>query len=175
MGSGNSRQNSEDDFFHQTCFLPAEHQKHLFTTKEFWLYLCKDGPYLSHHGIVVKDPTGELQDVKFHIIPDKNQLMSLKGADIQAHISVFKHNANETLTLKTIIKDTSLYNLTGAASKAFQKMGPSYSLVVNNCQDFCMKFLEELKIDTYTTDMHFTFAAIGVAIIATVIMQFLRR
>ena len=148
-----------NDYHTQILNLPTLHQNFMYEVRRYQISVYR-GRFAEHHFIVVSDGVHEDITLELTVIGDKKSVLSGQEKVVAA-VNIFRGDMND-LDKKGVVECT-LHMLTEIAANILRR-NPYYNLISNNCQDFCNKFLNELKQQTYMTDPQIgTGIATGVA------------
>ena len=140
----------------------TQHKNFVHHRKKYTIFVQKT-PLLQggHHAIVISDGANDAITFELTVMSGKASAVIAGGPTI-AKVVIFQGNMSKLENYGEVT--CTLYELTKTAANVLNS-DRQYNWLSNNCQHFCIRFLEAHGLRTYTTDTRkvVTGAAVGVA------------
>ena len=136
-----------NEYYEKILNLDTLHKNFMNKKRRYRISVYRGQSFGQHHFIVVSD--GDNEDITLELTVAGEKPAILSGQEkVIAAVNIFYGSKSE-LENKGVVECT-LHMLTEIATNVIRN--PHYNLLSNNCQDFCNKFLDTLKQETYMTD-----------------------
>ena len=148
-GSQQETKNSgPNEYYTKILNLDTLHKNFMNKKRRYRISVYRGQSFGQHHFIVVSDGDNEDITLELTVAGEKSAILSGQEKVIAA-VNIFYGSKSE-LENKGVVECT-LHMLTEIATNVIRR-NPHYNLLSNNCQDFCNKFLDMLKLENYMTD-----------------------
>ena len=137
-----------NEYYAKILNLDTLHKNFMNKKRRYRISVYRGQSFGQHHFIVVSDGDNEDITLELTVAGEKSAILSGQEKVIAA-VNIF-HGSKSELENKGVVECT-LHMLTEIATNVIRR-NPHYNLLSNNCQDFCNKFLDMLKLETYMTD-----------------------
>ena len=139
--------------------LKTRHRNFMGRKKIFTISVDRRRIFGGHHVIVISD--GRLKDITFELTFKGSMLNAISGQEAAvAKVAIYDAIDKSHLEQKGVV----YCSLNGLANTAATILASDkhYSLLDNNCQNFCNKFLAAYGLPTYATDTAMLQTTVGI-------------